>query len=110
MAFTLKANLSGMPSVLGILSYPQEQASFRVFMWSSRVLRAFLVLLGQAWEPWKKIEVAAGKASPSVRVSQLKSLLDNGYRSNIRKTRARPGNPHGWTLRLLHWFSLDVGQ
>lgn len=54
----LLANLSGIPLVLEILSDPQEQASFGMFMWSSRVLRAFLVLLGQAWDPWKKTEVA----------------------------------------------------
>lgn len=60
-AFNLEANLSGTPSVLGILSDYQEQASFRVFMWSSRLLRAFPVLLGQARDPWKKTEVVTGK-------------------------------------------------
>lgn len=60
-AFNLEANLSGTPLSLGDPIDYQAQASFRVFMWSSRVLRAFLVLLGQARDPWKKTEVVTGK-------------------------------------------------
>lgn len=102
-AFNLEANLSGTPSVLGILSDYQEQASSKCscgVLGFSEPSRCYLGRLGTPGrrQKWSQESQPKCEGFPA----------ENGCRSSTRKTRAGAENPHGCTPGgcLLHWPSV----